>query len=85
MRQVVRIKIALSDEIVQHLDDAGIHLKVTTKGLPQASFIAEVDAPSEAQALQLLRRSLEPWGQVPLEPLGRRGRVLVPRSQRQGA
>jgi hypothetical protein len=83
MRQVVRAKIAPSDEIAERMDDAGIHLTAVPKGVPQSSFIAEVDATSEVQALQALRRALQPWGEVPLESLGRRGKVLVPPSQRQ--
>jgi hypothetical protein len=78
MRQVVRAKIPFSDEIAERLDQAGILVKATAMGAPQRSFIAEVDAPREVQALQALRRALEPWGEVPLEPLGRRGKVLVP-------
>ena len=85
MRQVVRAKIAPNDEIGARLNEAGIHIKAATRALPQDSFIAEVDAPSEVRALQDLRRALEPWGEVPLEPLGRRGQVLVPPSQRQSA
>jgi len=85
MRQVVRAKIALRDEIAQHLEEAGIHIRAASKTGPRASFIAEVDAASEVQALQALRRALEPWGEVPSEPLGRRGKVLVPPSRRQRA
>jgi hypothetical protein len=85
MRQVMRAKIAPSDEIAERLDEAGIHVKATSKRLPQGSFIAEVDAASEVQAIQALRRALQPWGEVPLESLGRRGKVLVPPSQRQRA
>lgn len=85
MRQVVRAKVALSDEIAQRLDQADIHVKAATSGVPEGSFVAEVDAPSEVRAIQVLRVALEPWGEVPLEPLGRRGRVLVPPSQRRSA
>jgi hypothetical protein len=79
MRQVVRAKIALSGEIAERLDEAGIHVKAGSTRMAAGSFIAEVDAPREVEALQALRRVLEPWGEVPLEPLGRRGRLLVPR------
>jgi hypothetical protein len=82
MRQVVRAKIALTDEMAERLSRAGIHLKAASAAAgPQDSFVAEVDAAGEVQALQALRRALEPWGEVPLEPLGRRGRVLVPPSR----
>ena len=81
MLQVVRAKIALTDDMAERLSRAGIHLKTATAAAgPQDSFVAEVDAASEVQALHALRRALEPWGEVPLEPLGRRGRVLVPPS-----
>jgi hypothetical protein len=80
MRQVVRVKIVLSDEIAARLDEAGVHIKAATRGVPRGSFIAEVDAPSEVRAHQALRQALEPWPEVPLEPLGRRGQVFVPPS-----
>lgn len=63
MRQVVRAKIALTDEMAERLSRAGIHLKAASAAAgPQDSFVAEVDAASEVQALQALRRALEPWG-----------------------
>jgi hypothetical protein len=85
MRQVVRAKIALSDEVAERLGQAGIHVKgrpSRSTGRRQGSFIAEVDAVSETDALQTMRRALERWGEVPLEPLGRRGKVLVPNARR---
>ena len=81
MRQVVRAKVAPTDEIADRLDEAGIEVKAASRRLPQGSFIAEVDAAGEVQALQALRRALAPWGEIPLEPLGRRGKVLVPPGQ----
>ena len=85
MRQVVRAKIALSDEVAARLGQAGIQVKGRPSGSAgrcQASFIAEVDAASETDALRAMRRALERWGEVPLEPLGRRGRVQVPGKRR---
>jgi hypothetical protein len=81
MRQVVRAKIDLGQ--------AGIHVKGrpagSAAGRRPASFIAEVDAPSETDALRTMRRALESWGEVPLEPLGRRGKVLTPNPPRRGS
>lgn len=85
MRQVVRAKMPLSDEAAERLDEAGVQVKAANQALPQRSFIAEVDSPNEVRALQTVRRALKPWGQVPLEPLGRRGKVLVPPNERQSA
>ena len=84
MRQVVRAKMVPSDEVAGRLTEAGIHVKTVTASKAK-SLIAEVDAAGEVQALQAMRRALEPWGEVPLEPLGRRGKVLVPPSRRQTA
>jgi len=84
MRQVVRVKMVPSDEVAGRLTEAGIHVKTVTASKAR-SLIAEVDAAGEVQALQAMRRALEPWGEVPLEPLGRRGKILVPPSRRQTA
>jgi len=73
-----------SDEVAGRLTEAGIHVKTVTASKAK-SLIAEVDAAGEVQALQAMRRALEPWGEVPLEPLGRRGKILVPPSRRQTA
>ena len=70
--------------MAERLGQAGIHVKGRPSGSTgrQGSFIAEVDAASETDALQTMRRALERWGEVPLEPLGRRGKVLVPNARR---
>jgi hypothetical protein len=82
MRQIVRVKSPLTHEVAERLAQAGIHLKAgpppSTHSRPPASFIAEVDAASEVQALQVLRGALEPWREVLLEPLGPRGWVGLP-------
>ena len=54
MRQVVRAKIVLSHEVAERLAQAGIHVKGrpadSADGRRPASFIVEVDAPSETDA-----------------------------------
>jgi hypothetical protein len=75
MGVLVRVYLARSDDVLAELARTGVlvegTLAGTTKpGLPEASFIAEVEAASEQEAVDKLRAILGAWGPVSLEPLG---------------
>jgi hypothetical protein len=89
LRQIVRVNTPRTPELVTALTQAGIDARGSvvgeppTRDLPEESFIAEVEAVDELDAVARLREVLEYRGQVGLEPLGPAGDLPSPSSLRE--
>jgi hypothetical protein len=89
MRQIVRVNTPRTPELVTALTRAGIASRGSvvgeppTRDLPEESFIAEVEAVDELDAVARLREVLESRGQVGLEPLGPAGDLPSPSNLRE--
>ena len=79
MGQVVRVNTPRTPQLVEALARAGIETRGSvvgepaTRDLPEESFIAEVEAPNELEAVRQLRPLVGDDPQIGLEPLGPAG------------
>ena len=84
MRQVVRVNTPRTPDLVEALTQVGIETRGSvvgepaTKGLPEESFIAELEASNELEAVGELRQVLGEDRRVGLEPLGPAGDLPSP-------
>jgi hypothetical protein len=84
MSQVIRVNTPRTPQLVEALARAGIETRGSvlgepaTRDLPEESFIAEVEAPDELEAVRQLRQLVGDDSQVGLEPLGPAGDLPSP-------
>lgn len=89
MGQLVRVNTPRTPELVEALAQAGIATRGSvvgeppTRDLPEESFIAELEASNELEAVEQLRQVLGHEGQLGVEPLGPTGDLPSPSTLRE--
>src|SRR5215210_8977034 len=89
MGQLIRVNTPRTPELVEALAQAGIATRGSvvgepaTRDLPEESFIAELEASNELEAVGQLRQVLGDEGQIGVEPLGPPGDLPSPSTLRE--